>query len=88
MNPALVAVIAKYGPKAIRFVLSLPKLRADFAASLAKDGQDIEPEMVAALSGNAEAIKVLGDEIDEAQANNADLIAWLEQEKRRRAAQS
>lgn len=78
MNPLLIAL----GARALKFILSAPKLRAGFSTTLASEKHDVSPEVVAALSGDAAAIKLLSDQIDEAQAENARIVARLEAQVR------
>lgn len=78
MNPILIAL----GARALKFILSAPKLRAGFSTTLAAERHDVSPEVVAALSGDAQAIKLLSDQIDEAQAENARIVSRLEAQTR------
>lgn len=74
MNPLLVSL----GLKALKFLLAAPKLRTSFATVVASEGKDVSPEVVNALSGNADAIKLVSDQIDEALAFNKGSVGRLE----------
>jgi hypothetical protein len=79
VNPLLITL----GLKALKFLLAAPKLRTSFSAVVAAEGRDVSPEVVNALSGNAEAIRLLDQQIDEALAFNRASVARLEQLARR-----
>lgn len=79
MNPLLVSL----GLKALKFLLSAPKLRTSFSTTLAAEGRDVSPDVVSALSGDPAAIKLLADQIDEALTTNAGIRARLEAQVRR-----
>lgn len=79
MNPLLVTL----GLKALKFLLAAPKLRTSFATVVAAEGKDVSPEVVSALSGDAEAIHLLDQQIDEAIATNKGIVSRLESQVRR-----
>lgn len=74
MNPLLITL----GLRLLKAALSAPKLRKSLTDTIAAEKLDVGPEVVAALSGDAAAIKLLSDQIDEAQSENARIVARLE----------
>jgi hypothetical protein len=73
MNP----MVAALAFRALKFVLAGAKLRRSFATTVAVEKMDVSPEVVAALSGDGEAIKKLDAEIDEGWAENKAIQARL-----------
>jgi hypothetical protein len=71
-------MLVALGLKALKFLLAAPKLRTSFSAVVAAEGRDVSPDVVNALSGNADAIKLLSDQIDEALAYNKGSVGRLE----------
>jgi hypothetical protein len=78
MNPLLVTL----GLRLLKAALAAPKLRKSLTDTIAAEKLDVGPEVVAALSGDAAAIKLLSDQIDEADAYNKALVARLEAQVR------
>ncbi|MGE0363069.1 MAG: hypothetical protein AB7R67_20315 [Vicinamibacterales bacterium] len=78
MNPVLVTL----GLRALKFLIAVPALRPQFAATLEREGADVGATVVNALKGNAEAIKLVADELDEALAANKGIQTRLEQRAR------
>lgn len=82
MSPLLLQ-LAPYGLKALKLLLTIPKLRTKLAADIAVEGGDVSADVVNALGGNADAIKLLSDQIDEALAENARIQGRLAERVRR-----
>jgi hypothetical protein len=74
MNPLLITL----GLRLLKAALAAPKLRKLLTDTIAAEKLDVGPDVVAALSGDAAAIKLLSDQIDEAQSENARIVARLE----------
>jgi hypothetical protein len=74
MNPMIVPLALR----ALKLLIAIPKMRAALATTVATEGMDVGPEVVNALSGDAEAIRLFSDQIDEARAENQRIQARLE----------
>lgn len=86
MSPLLLQ-LAPYGLKALKLLLNIPTMRAKLAADIAAEGQDVSTDVINALGGNADAIQLLSDQIDEALAENARIQDRLEDRVRREGGQ-
>jgi hypothetical protein len=78
MNPMLVPLALR----ALKLLIAIPKMRSALATTVAAEGMDVGPEVVNALSGDAQAIKLFSDQIDEARAENLRIQQRLEAQVR------
>lgn len=79
MNPLLITL----GLRAFKLVLGIPDLRAKLNETVNREAPDVSPQVIDALSGNADAIKLLSDELDEAIETNKGIVARLERRAER-----
>jgi len=79
VNPLLVTI----GLKLFKATLSSVKLRKSLTDTIATEKLDVSPEVVAALSGDADAIRLLSDQLDEAIATNKSIVSRLEAQVQR-----